>query len=715
MSPIAGALDSIQGEAQTYFRTLLPTIAATVFKLLNLKPPDEVCQLAAPLTQGFDYYDCKSIIAANSQQLESTMIKEREANKKNDFSIGGSSNDEGNGDDFYSTVIQSQENRLMDAIKLCNQNVDVEHPKIIIHIDIDCFYAQVEMLKNPELRNAPLGVQQKNIVVTSNYEARRYGIEKCMLVTDALKMCPSLKLVYGEDLHDYRVASNKIFLLLQSWKCPVEKLGMDENFVDVTNLVQERLKTTESNRITLVGHLFGESIAECPCSCHIRLKLASQIASEIRQKIFEELGFTSCAGISHNKLLSKLVCPLFKPNDQTTIFPESATQFMSTLNSVRCIPSIGSKTTETLISLNIKTVYDLQEVSLDVLKRHFSSDMAVRLKSLSFGEDNTPVKQSGKPQSIGLEDSFRTVSLKSEVEEKFATLLQRLLLLVREDGRIPVSLRVTLRKKDARRVSSHRESRQCQISSSIFTLSNGIITVTENGQSKLMSIIMRLFNKLVDMAKPFHLTLVGLAFTKFQERMTGRSSIVNYLMNDISVQSVLNIQNDCDTSASSMDYSAVSPSSSTTTDLSDAEVEPSPKKPKKVTWIAKRRCLSKEDVASPSKLRVGELRLNSRELEKVSELRLNSRDRSVTPRASPAKDNLSDTSDCMKDIAENSNCEECPSYVDKEVFHSLPDDMQQELKVMWKNPSSSEMTRSHQKSANKTKSNTLLKYFVPQK
>lgn len=69
-----------------------------------------------------------------------------------------------------------------------------EHARTIIHIDIDCFYAQVEILKNPDLANIPLGIQQKNIVVTSNYVAREYGIQKCMLVTEAKSLCPQLVL-----------------------------------------------------------------------------------------------------------------------------------------------------------------------------------------------------------------------------------------------------------------------------------------------------------------------------------------------------------------------------------------------------------------------------------------------------------------------------------------------------------------------------------------
>jgi DNA polymerase iota len=76
------------------------------------------------------------------------------------------------------------------------------HQRTIIHIDIDCFYAQVEMIKNPALRNCPLGIQQKNIIVTSNYVAREYGIQKCMLVNEGLQLCPQLVLVRGEDLYE---------------------------------------------------------------------------------------------------------------------------------------------------------------------------------------------------------------------------------------------------------------------------------------------------------------------------------------------------------------------------------------------------------------------------------------------------------------------------------------------------------------------------------
>lgn len=99
------------------------------------------------------------------------------------------------------------------------------HSRVIIHIDMDCFYAQVEERRDPTLAGRPLGVRQKNIVVTCNYEARAAGVAKCMLVEDALRICPGMTLVVGEDLAPYRHASAQVsapssmlFPITDNWK-----------------------------------------------------------------------------------------------------------------------------------------------------------------------------------------------------------------------------------------------------------------------------------------------------------------------------------------------------------------------------------------------------------------------------------------------------------------------------------------------------------------
>ncbi|XP_013366274.1 PREDICTED: DNA polymerase iota isoform X2 [Chinchilla lanigera] len=144
-------------------------------------------------------------------------------------------------------------------------------PRVIVHVDLDCFYAQVEMISNPELKNKPLGVQQKSFVITCNYEARKLGIKKCMKVRDAKEKCPQLILVNGEDLTRYREMSYKVTELLGEFTPLVERLGFDENFVDLTEMVEKRLQQLQSDElpaVTVSGHVYsnkciGYKTAKC--------------------------------------------------------------------------------------------------------------------------------------------------------------------------------------------------------------------------------------------------------------------------------------------------------------------------------------------------------------------------------------------------------------------------------------------------------------------
>lgn len=549
--------------------------------------------------------------------------------------------------------------------------INEDHSRTIVHIDLDCFYAQVEMIKNPKLRQVPLGIQQKQIVVTSNYVAREMGIKKCMMVTDACKICPNLVLVKGEDLYDYRQMSAKVTSCLQKFSNLVEKLGLDENFIDISALVSERLTNSKEN-IKPVGHVYSAD-ENCDCGCVERLNIGSVIASEMRECLKKELEITSCAGIAHNKLIAKLGGAVNKPNQQTVVYPSSATQLLFNLPDVRSIPGIGQAVADNLKLLKVRTVPELQECPLEKLEKLFGTEKAKVIMNLSFGKDATAVKSTGKPLSIGLEDSCRSISVETEIKDKFLQLLNRLMLLVNEDGRIPRTIKVTVRKFDTSRKTSLREQRQCNISPSFFTTKH-FLKLSQSSEEKIMTVIMRLFHKLVDINKPFHITLLGLAFTKFQERQTGKQSIASFLMNNISVQSVTSLQSTRDSSniSSPMDCSPTS-LSDFNTDGSESEVEPSPKKGKFGKLIAKRRCFnSSVDCPSPSKLRVSELRLNSREMERLP-------------------------------------IENCPEDVDPEVFNELPSEVQQELIQQWKTEKKT-LTP-----ATKPKTNTLLKYLIKNK
>lgn len=219
-----------------------------------------------------------------------------------------------------------------------------DHSRTIIHFDVDCFYAQVEEIRNPDLKDKPLGVYQKHIVATSNYIARRYGITKCMLVSEAKKLCPNLVLVNGEDLINYRRMSQSIFDVVHEYASVVEKLGFDENYIDVTDLVNIRLnnKTITEKEYKFNTYPSDKSVHECECGCGERLLEGALIAEEIRKDLYDKLQIRCCAGISHNKLLAKLVGAVNKPNNQTILVASYDEEFMRSLDKLSKITGMFS-------------------------------------------------------------------------------------------------------------------------------------------------------------------------------------------------------------------------------------------------------------------------------------------------------------------------------------------------------------------------------------
>ncbi|KAK3880153.1 hypothetical protein Pcinc_015324 [Petrolisthes cinctipes] len=405
------------------------------------------------------------------------------------------------------------------------------HQRTILHLDADCFYAQVEMVRQPELRDKPLGIKQKNLVVTCNYVARSQGVKKCMWLKEAMEVLPELVLVDGSDLTHYRHFSTQISGVAQSLTHRVERLSLDENFIDVTDLVDEYMNATGSSDIE--GHVFGDKepvsmdlVDPCGCGCRERLVAGSLVAKQLREQILKETGITVCAGIAHNKLLAKLVSGYHKPNQQTVVFPWQVHNVMNSLPAARSIPGIGSTTFSILKDLGISTVQELQDVPLKLLRTKFDSETCSRLKEVSNGIDETSVKKSGKAQSVGLEDAFTKVNSVAEVKVKYQILLERLLKLLKEDGRVPVSIRVSVRKFDLAKRFGHRETRQTSIPSSLFP--DGVNNVGENTRSSLMKTVMGLFQKMVDTSKDFHLTLVGVAFNKLIERVREGKDISSF-------------------------------------------------------------------------------------------------------------------------------------------------------------------------------------------
>ncbi|KAI9795246.1 MAG: hypothetical protein M1835_006142 [Candelina submexicana] len=263
--------------------------------------------------------------------------------------------------------------------------------RIIIHFDYDCFYASVFEAENPALRSLPLAVQQKQIIVTCNYEARRRGLHKLQLIKEARKVCPDVIIVLGEDLTRFRNASKALYNFLRApiWSGKVERLGFDEVFMDVTDMVAYNVELLNRNDLqhsffqlsrddptlgfsydatSIAGYAYpsttiGESVCRLPTSSEspadeaedwlrIRLILGSHLARYLRHQLDEQLGYTSTVGVSTSKLLAKLVGSVNKPKGQTTLMPpyrqdanglhSNVTTFLDA-HDIGRIPGIGFK------------------------------------------------------------------------------------------------------------------------------------------------------------------------------------------------------------------------------------------------------------------------------------------------------------------------------------------------------------------------------------
>lgn len=322
--------------------------------------------------------------------------------------------------------------------------------------DYDCFYAQVVENAQPALKSLPLGIKQKSILATCNYVARGRGVRKLQLISDAKKLCPELILVDGEDLSAFRDVSKKLYALLRaySWNKKVERLGLDEIFLDVTDIVAYNIALL--NRNTLPDSFFclspddpekgfsfdASAVAGCLAGAghgldhldnplYVKLILASHLARYLRSKIEEE-GYTSACGISTSKLLSKLAGTVNKPRNQTTLLslhPDEVLSFMDSYG-LRKVPGVGGKITHALESFYLGREADTDtytngsavrvgqfrrhpDVAPQMLEKLLGSrpgserGVGEKIWALLHGVDETDVKAASNiPTQISIEDTY---------------------------------------------------------------------------------------------------------------------------------------------------------------------------------------------------------------------------------------------------------------------------------------------------------------------
>lgn len=246
-------------------------------------------------------------------------------------------------------------------------------PRKIIHIDMDCFYASVEIRENPALLGKPVAVggssRQRGVLTTCNYEARKFGLHSAMPTAQALKKCPNLILV-PVNMTLYKQVSAQIHEIFQRYTPIIEPLSLDEAYLDVTD-------------------------------CEKCAGSATWIAQEIRQAIFDELHLTASAGVAPLKFLAKIASDMNKPNGQCVIKPDEVQTFIKTLP-LKKIPGVGKVTAQRLSAMKLETCGDVQKRDQTLLLNQFGK-MGKRIWDFSHGVDEREVQPHRERKSVGVE------------------------------------------------------------------------------------------------------------------------------------------------------------------------------------------------------------------------------------------------------------------------------------------------------------------------
>ncbi|XZE33362.1 DNA polymerase IV [Pirellulaceae bacterium SH501] len=247
---------------------------------------------------------------------------------------------------------------------------------MILHVDMDAFYASIEQRDNPALRGIPLVVggsaEGRGVVATANYEARRFGIHSAMPVRKALSLCPNLTIVRPR-MDVYAQVSKEIREIFESFTPIVEPLSFDEAFLDVRE----------------TAHLFGGP---------------EQIGRSIKETIQTRLGLIASVGIAPNKFLAKIASDIQKPDALVLIQPDQIESFLDPLPIER-LWGVGKATGATMKRISIRTIGDLKRLNLVSLQDLFGNS-AQHYWELARGIDERVVIPYREAKSVSSETTF---------------------------------------------------------------------------------------------------------------------------------------------------------------------------------------------------------------------------------------------------------------------------------------------------------------------
>lgn len=248
----------------------------------------------------------------------------------------------------------------------------------ILHVDMDAFYASVELLRHPELVGLPViiaGGGSRGVVLSATYEARTHGVHSAMPTTRARRLCPQ-GVVLEPHHQDYSHASAGVMAIFRSITPYVEPLSLDEAFLDVSG-AQRRLGSPAT-----IGEL-------------------------IRTRVYDEQGITCSVGVASTKFVAKLGSARCKPDGLLVVPADGVVQFLHPLP-VSALWGVGEKTEQILFQLGLRTVSDIAHTPAKTLERALGQAVGRHLLDLAWGRDDRSVHAEETEKSIGAEETFAT-------------------------------------------------------------------------------------------------------------------------------------------------------------------------------------------------------------------------------------------------------------------------------------------------------------------
>lgn len=321
-------------------------------------------------------------------------------------------------------------------VKMPVAKPDTSKPRIIAHVDMDCFYVQVEQRRQPELRGLPSAVVQYNSwkgggLIAVSYEARKYGVKRSMRGEEAKQVCPQIQLVQvpvargKADLNVYRNAGSEVVsILARSGRC--ERASIDEVYLDLTDAAETMLAETPPENFeaidgeALKSHVLGlnddggnmkEVVKSwlCRSDADHRDKLLACgvfIVAGLRMQVLTETKFTCSAGIAHNKMLAKLASGMNKPAQQTVVPLSSVKDLLQPLP-IKKMKQLGGKLGSSLeCHLNVHTVGDLLQFSEVKLQEFYGINTGTWLWNIARGISGEEVQGRLLPKSHGSGKTF---------------------------------------------------------------------------------------------------------------------------------------------------------------------------------------------------------------------------------------------------------------------------------------------------------------------